>query len=133
MLEFPIFFSYFRMFMLTLVPPFCRFHPSAKTKQEQTAKNTAPMAAAPLRQNTNASLPSSSKPDRSTIRKRTSTLLPAASRAPDAALAVRPHLEPKQVVLTLPVVHFKPLRFHSRGGNPNPKEPPSAVSPPQKR
>lgn len=97
------------------------FHPLAKAKQQQTAKpskDTASTAAAPLRRSTHTSGPSSSKLDLGILKKRTSTLLPAASPASGAAPAARPHLEPKQVVLTLPVVHFKPLMFLSRGANP---------------
>lgn len=100
---------------------YCSPH-SAKTKQLQgvkTSKDAGPVPAAPLRQKPNP--PSSSKPDHTTFKK-TIPRLPASSRAADVTPAVRPHLEPKPVELTLPVVDFKPFSLHSRGWKPNQKD-----------
>ncbi|XP_029703253.1 putative methyltransferase NSUN7 [Takifugu rubripes] len=100
----------------------------AKTKQLQgvkTSKDAGSVPAAPLRQKPNP--PSSSKPDHTTFKK-TIPRLPASSRAADVTPAVRPHLEPKPVELTLPVVHFKPFSLHSRGWKPNQKDSPSGFN-----
>lgn len=106
---------------------YCSHH-SAKTKPLQgvkTSKDTVRVPAAPLRQRPNP--PSSSKPDHTTFKKSIRPL-PASSRAADVTPAVRPHLEPKPVELTLPVVHFKPFRLHSRGWKPNQKDSPSGFN-----
>lgn len=106
---------------------YCSHH-SAKTKQlhgVKTSKDAVPVPAAPLRQKPNP--PSSSKPDHATFKK-SIPLPPASSRAADVTLPVRPHLEPKPVDLTLPLVHFKPFGLHSRGWKPNQKDSPSGVN-----
>lgn len=103
-------------------------HYSAKIKQLQgvkTSKDTVRVPAAPLRQKPKP--PSFSKPDYTTFKK-SNPLLPASSRAADVTPIVRPHLEPKPVELTLPVVHFKPFSLHSRGWKPNQKDSPSGFN-----